>query len=346
MQDMRIGLVQTVDGLIRPDEVGIALMHEHLHVLGGSLTQVHGYKSDDAPTGFDHVTAAECRWNPGASEVNYRFDDREAIMSDLVDAVSVGVRTIVDVTPIELGRSPKMLQRYSKDTGLNVVMGTGYYLEATHRQVLMRGREEDQTFDTILNETSEGVGGVFPGIIGEIGTSDPPTSSELAVMRGAARAALATGLSLSVHLHPWGLNGHVVADVVEEIGLPPDRLILGHMNTAALAPSHLVELLKRRVVLGFDLFGFDHSLLGLGRYPPNDDLVAGVVADLIERDFVGQITLSQDVGVRTRLRRYGGWGYAHLIRHVVPLLREKGVAPADIEQMLVANTKRLLTVQV
>ena len=99
-------------------------------------------------------------------------------------------------------------------------------------------------------------------------------------------------------------------------------------------------------MLGFELFGFDHSLLGLGRYPPNDDLVAGVVADLIERDFVGQITLSQDVGVRTRLRRYGGWGYAHLIRHVVPLLREKGVAPADIEQMLVANTKRLLTVQV
>ena len=38
-----------------------------------------------------------------------------------------------------------------------------------------------------------------------------------------------------------------------------------------------------------------------------------------------RIVLGQDVGVRTRLRRWGGWGYAHLLEHVVPLLRELGV---------------------
>ena len=339
-------MVQTVTGLIPPEDVGVALLHEHLHILGGNLLKVHGYGTHDASTAFDHVTAAECRWNPGASEVNYQFDDRDAILSDLVDAASVGVRTIVDVTPIELGRNPESLQRYAQDSGLNVVMGTGHYLEATHRLVLSPGREENQTFERILGEAADGIRGVFPGIIGEIGTSDPPTASELAVLRGATRAATHTGMSLSIHLHPWGFNGDLVSNVVQDAGLPPERLILGHMNTAASAPSHLVDLLRRQVVLGFDLFGFDHSLLGVGRYPPSDDLVAGVVADLVERGFVDQIVLSQDVGVRTRLRRYGGWGYAHLVRHVVPLLREKGVKQADIETMLVTNTKRLLTIGV
>ncbi len=52
--------------------------------------------------------------------------------------------------------------------------------------------------------------------------------------------------------------------------------------------------------------------------------------------------LGQDIGVRTRLRRWGGWGYAHLLEHVVPLLRELGAGDDDIETMLVATPARLL----
>jgi len=311
---------------------------------GGRLLKTHGYTHQDEQTPFDHFAAAECRWNPGAHEANYEFDDREAILSDLLDAASLGVRTVVDVTPIELERNPESLQRYSRESGMNVVMGTGYYLEATHRLVIPPGREEEQTFETIVNEAASGADGVFPGIIGEIGTSNPPTASELAVLRGAARAATATGMSLSVHVHPWGFNGAIVATVVADAGLSLDRLILGHMNTAADDAPYLADLLGRGAVLGFDLFGFDHSLLGIGRYPPSEDLVAGVIATLVEQGFAEQIVLSQDVGVRTRLRRYGGWGYGHLMRHVVPLLQAKGVTPVAIDQMLLSNTKRLLTI--
>ena len=48
--------------------------------------------------------------------------------------------------------------------------------------------------------------------------------------------------------------------------------------------------------------------------------------------------------MRTRLRRWGGWGYAHLLEHVVPVLRELGIDDAAIDAMLVTNPARLLAV--
>jgi len=54
--------------------------------------------------------------------------------------------------------------------------------------------------------------------------------------------------------------------------------------------------------------------------------------------------LGQDIGVRTRLRRWGGWGYAHLLEHVVPVMRELGIDDDALDAMLVRTPARLLAV--
>lgn len=195
-----------------------------------------------------------------------------------------------------------------------------------------------------MNEHENGVDGVRPGIVGEIGTSDPPTRSELGVLRGSARAALETGLALTVHVHPWGYTGDRVLECALDEGLSPERVILNHMSTAIDQLDYLRRLLAQGVTLSFDLFGFDHSLLGPGRYAPSDDDVAACVAALAREGWTSQMVLSQDVGVRTRLRRYGGWGYGHLVRHVVPLLTAKGLDDQAVRTMLFGNPRRLLTI--
>ena len=43
-----------------------------------------------------------------------------------------GCSTVVDATPLGLGREPERLLEIAQRTGLNVVMGCGYYLEQTH----------------------------------------------------------------------------------------------------------------------------------------------------------------------------------------------------------------------
>jgi phosphotriesterase-related protein len=336
-------LIRTVTGDIAPESAGVTLVHEHLHMDATPLLTEHGYSADSGHAEpFTAATAGECRWNPGAHPDNYALTEIDAVLEDLLDARDLGVATVVDATPIDLGRSPARLRELAQRTGLQIVMGTGYYLAATHRGVLEDGHEEQATYDRILEEHRHGVDGVHPGLIGEIGTGHPPAPSELRVLRGAARAARATGLALSVHIHPWGDGGRTVMDVVADVGLSPHRVVLQHMNTAIGAPDYLTELLHSGAHLGFDLFGFDHSLLGAGRYPPSDADAATAVARLVHDGWIQQLVLSQDVGVRTRLRRYGGWGYGHLLRHVVPLLRERGVDDTGLATLLVANPARLL----
>jgi len=306
------------------------------------LVTPHGYQH--SLTGaFDVEAAGECRWDPGAHPENYRLVDEGEVSADLLDFRELGGRAIVDATPIDLGRNPVALQRFSRATGLHVVMGTGYYLEPTHRGYLTPGAEDEQTYLHITEEFEHGVAttGVRPGLIGEIGTSDPPTESELRVLRGAARAARDTGLALCAHVHPWGRGGPLVADVAMTEGLAPERIALLHTTTAR--PDDLDVLRATGVWLSFDLFGFDHSLLSAGRYPPTDVDSAAIVAQLFADGLEDRVLVSQDVGVRTRLRRHGGWGYGHLLRHVVPLLRMAGLSEADLHKLVVLNPARLLS---
>lgn len=171
------------------------------------------------------------------------------------------------------------------------------------------------------------------------------TPAEEHVLRAMAWAQLQTGLALTVHVHPWGRGGHQVMDVLEAEGVSPDRVVLNHAFVDSDQPDYVAALLARGATLGYDMFGFDHALFRVGRYPPSDFEVATVVARLIEAGHAGQLILSQDVCVKTRLRAYGGWGYAHIIEHVVPVLRDLGVSAEDLDQILVRNPARLLAVR-
>jgi len=313
-----------------------------------NLAAAHGYVSDPEPGVFDTAAAAECRWNPGAHPDNYRFTQHEPVLEDLVDYRELGGRAVVDATPFDLGRDPLALLKLSEESDLHVVMGTGHYLEATHRAFIDKGSEESATYDAIVAEHEDGAigsGGIRPGLIGEVGTSDPPTEGELRVVRGSARAALDTGLPLSIHLHPWGDNADRVLAAVGETGLPMNSVLLNHMMPIPGHDERLRSLLALDVRLSFDLFGFDHSMLGPGRWPPSDDQGAATIAMLKSEGFGAQVMLSQDVGVRTRLRRYGGWGYGHMLRHVVPLLRSHGVSEDGITQLFIENPVAYLTLK-
>jgi phosphotriesterase-related protein len=336
------GLVRTVLGDVPVEALGLTLVHEHVRMDCSPLLAAHGYVPDPTLGPFDAAIAAECRWNPGAHPDNYRFTEDDPVLEDLVDYRELGGGTIVDATPFDLGRDPDALVDFARRSGLHLVMGTGYYLEATHRAHLPAGDEERATYDAILADCAPG-NAVRPGIIGEIGTFDPPTASELRVVRGAARAALDTGLSLSVHLHPWSDTAEVVLDVIAETGLPIERVLLNHLSTAVGRDEQLDRVLATGARISFDLCGFDHSLLGPGRWPPSDDDAMATTVRLLRGPYAQQVMVSQDIGVRTRLRHYGGWGYGHMLRHLVPVLQRHGATDAEVRQLLVDNPARWLT---
>ena len=337
-------VVQTVLGPIDPDDLGVTLAHEHLWMDSSPLFAVHGYRATAAGT-WDSAAAAEARWNPGSHPDNYRLTDVAAAVEELAPFVRAGGRSLVELTPPSLGRDPIRVREISERAGVHVVLGAGQYLEAVHEPWVADATERTIS-DRLLHEVRDGIdaSGVRPGIFGEIGTSDPVSPGERRVLRAVAAAAAESGLAISVHLHPWGCEGPAVLDELERAGADPERVILGHVNTAFDRPDILRALMDRGATLGFDLFGFDHSLLGTGRWPPSDRDVAMRIATLIDEGYTERLVLGQDVGVRTRLRRWGGWGYAHLLEHVVPLLGELGVDDLAIRTMLVSNPARLLAV--
>jgi phosphotriesterase-related protein len=223
-------------------------------------------------------------------------------------------------------------------------MGCGWYLEAVHPEGLA-ARSVDDLAAELVGELRDGVGdtGIRPGLIGEIGTSAVPTEAEWRVLRAAAAAQRETGVCVSVHLHPWSKNGLAVLDLLEGEGVDPGRVVLNHLTTAIDDEAYQLALLERGAFACYDLFGFDHSCLGPGRYAPSDHDAAIRVSWLAERGHLAQLLVSQDVGVKTRLRAFGGWGYAHLFEHVVPLLRTAGFDDTALETLLVRNPRRALT---
>ena len=56
---------------------------------------------------------------------------------------------------------------------------------------------------------------------------------------------------------------------------------------------------------------------------------SGMLLMLLDEGYERQLLLSQDVCMKMQLRRYGGHGYSHILRHTVPSLRRRGVDRAD-----------------
>jgi phosphotriesterase-related protein len=290
-------------------------------------------------------TAAEARWNPNAYLDNYDVTDVDLIVEELAPFRAAGGRAIVETTPSGMGRSPQALAEIGERADVRVVMGCGYYIEPHPESLALRSAED--VAEELLREIRYGVDGtgIRPGIIGEIGTGPAFSAAEEKVLRAAAWAQRETGLALTVHLHPWHENGGRVLDLLDAEGVDPDRVILNHLSTAFDDDAYQRSLLDRGVYLAYDLFGFDHSLIQIGRYAPSDRDVAAKVVELGRAGFLERLLVSQDVAVRTRLRAYGGWSYDHLLSHVVPLLVELGLDRAQVDTLLVENPRRVLATE-
>src|SRR5690606_30932354 len=200
--------VMTVSGPIPPDKVGFALPHEH--------TAIHLWQ---IPNRWDY-------WELTPED--------DLITEELKDFRRRGGATLVDLTLDGVGRDPHRLRRLASATGLNIVMGAGWYRGAYYpAEALIDRRSVDDLAAQIIGEFEHGVGdsGIRPGIIGEIGTDKPWVSpSEERVHRAAARAARATGMATTPRAVQWSV-GLARRKIFTEQGVDPARVVIGHADS-------------------------------------------------------------------------------------------------------------------
>ena len=335
------GVVETVLGPVPAGALGVTLAHEHLlldarpswHEPVGEMKRELAY----APVTPDilHVL----RQDPYLNLDNCLLDDEGLAAEEAARFARVGGQTMVDATCLGIGRDPQALRRISSRTGLNVVMGTGFYLERTHPP-FVRDAPIAALAERMVRDLTEGEAGVKAGYLGEIGVSKDFTPAEEKVLRAAARAQAEVGVALSVHLPGWERHGHRVLDVVEQEGGEVNRTILDHMNPSGNDLAYQTSLADRGAYLEYDMIGMDYYFAGEDAQSPSDDENARALTGLLGRGYGAHLLLSHDVFLKMMLTRYGGNGYAYLSEHFVPRLTRHGVTQAEVDTMLVANPAR------
>jgi phosphotriesterase-related protein len=317
--------VETVRGPVPTADLGQVLMHEHVFVLSADVQQ--NYPEE---------------WGSEDQRVNDAVEKLTAL-------AATGVRTIVDPTVIGLGRYIPRVQRVAEQVDLNIVVATGCYTYGDvpfffhHRGPALNaalGTEvPDPMVDMFVRDVEEGISGTGVKAAFLKCAIDSPglTPGVERVMRAVARAHHRTGVPITVHTHPRSRQGLVVQKVLEEEGVDPRRVVLGHSGDTTDA-DHLTELADAGFVLGMDRFGINLDTTFEAR--------ADIVVEMCRRGYAASMVLSQDAScyidwvdpdVMAMLTQ---WRYTHIHEEVLPYLREHGVTDEQIETMLVINPRR------
>lgn len=290
-----MGQVVTVLGPVPASELGVTDAHDHLFLRSPTLP---GQDFDDVDKAVEEVTGS-------------------------------GLKTIVEVTPIGLGRNPAGMRAVSERTGVHVIAATGYHRDAHYppgHWVLDESVE--QLAERILDDLREGMTGdaARAGVIKAGASYQHITQFEERRLTAAAIGSRETGAPILVHTE-IGTCGHQIIDLLTREGIAPERIILAHLDRNPDVELHR-ELADRGVWLEYDT-------PGRIKYRPDSQLL-----ELIEAGPHGQVMLGLDLGRRDYFRAYGGGpGLGYLMHTFVPRLRKR-LGEQVAHQILVANPAR------
>lgn len=119
----------------------------------------------------------------------------------LDEAKRYGVRRFQDCTPAYLGRNPKLLQRLSDATGIEIWTNTGWYAARNHQYLPPEAKTEtpERIARRWVEEWKNGVDGMKPRFI-KIGVNNGPLPElDRKIVRAAALCSKETGLTIQSH---------------------------------------------------------------------------------------------------------------------------------------------------
>jgi phosphotriesterase-related protein len=339
----------TVLGTVDVDELGLTLMHEHLihddvpdpfwfspreDDLDGAMA--------DAPITMDIL--GDLYRSPHINRENNRLTRRDPMADELRRFKDAGGGTLVEVSTRGMVPDPAGVAEIAREVGVHVVMGTGWYVGASHPPEV-EGSTADEMAARLVADFDAGIDDtdVRAGIIGEMGVSVEMTANEAKTLHAAGMAATQTGATVMVHLEMDGEQAFPAFELLTGEGVAPDRIVMNHMDEA----HNTLDYCRRVAELGcgvqFDTFGSEWYFDDVNLVEPRDTDRVTVLAALCADGLADQLTIAHDVFWKQHLRAYGGTGFDHIPRTVVGMLREAGVSEADLDKILVQNPKRLLS---
>lgn len=265
------GLVRTVLGRISMEGVGITSIHEHLYARAAPELIRH-----DPDLDLTQLTPT---------------------LSDLADFFQLGGRTIVDMTTMDYGRDISALVSLEETSKVHVVAATGMN-KAKYCEAYVNQRGINILADQWIKELTEGVGETHarPGVLKAATSLDKIHSCEEKVLRSVARAHKETGWPISTHTEA-GTMAEEQVDLLISEGVPPDHIIIGHMDRRPDPALHR-RLIGRGVFLGYDQ-------IPKKKYGTRDPAL-GLLIQFAREGLHHSIVLGGDLSRRSYYRGWGG----------------------------------------
>lgn len=302
-----------------PEELagGATLFHEHLS-LGPDFSDRFRAAAAAVLAAQGAPPAQRPAGPPPAPPGTDPMRNVDLMAEELRTAQRDGVACIVDAGLEGAGMDLAFIREAAKKSGLPVIKGAGFYTEPFYpRQVA--GMSEEQLVRALIRQVNEYPAGVF----GEIGSWDEISAVERKVFRAVGKAHVATNLSIFTHTGIPGKSAIEQLDLLEDAGVDPRRVCIGHLGNLNDPTVYVHKALCRRGAY----VGFDRQGGGGG-----DAAVVPLVMALIEAGFADHLLISGDA-----FR-----GYGRPITAFVPRLKAAGASDEVLRKITVDNPRRFL----
>lgn len=337
------GFIQTVLGPQQANAGGAFLVHEHLL---GDVTPPGAFPPGTPQVEINLENVWDVRYQWCGHYGNQILNDVELLTNEMKILKKDGGCCVVEQTSRGLRPDPEGLAQISRDSGIWIVAGTGFYTAEFAGRELAALDQQDISF-RIYSDLKHGIDDTFirAGFIGEIGLSTPPHPDEIKALKGAADAQGKTGAGMCIHPPRDAKLLPQLLEIISKSGGMVKKTAVAHLERTMPSMEAYLELARTGCFLELDFFGLES-----GYYPfatvdlPNDAGRLTIIRTLIDHGHLGQILVSHDICHKSRLRRFGGEGYGHIFRNIVPMMRARGFQPEEIKAILTENPQNLLAI--
>lgn len=310
-------LINSVLGPLDTQDIGFTLSHEHIVVTSAGIQYVY-------PEFID------------------RAGSISRAVAELKTAYAEGLRTIVDVTTLDLGRDIRLIEQVSRESGVNIICATGTWRDIPR---VFWAATPDKIASLYVREIEVGIEntGIKAGIIKVANDMGGVTPEGEVIVRAAARAQKSTGVPISTHTWAPERVGEQQVKIFEEEGVDLNRVYIGHSNDTTDL-NYLIGLLKKGVWIGLDRYPgrqTQHTPGWIGRTETAKHLIDAGYGHRIMLGHDWSVTLSiVSQEIQAQRSASNPDGYLFITRRVIPKLKELGVSELDIQNIFVNNPRR------
>ncbi|WP_416969817.1 phosphotriesterase family protein [Streptomyces sp. 4F14] len=298
--------VRTVLGDVPPERLGVCDAHDHLFLSSPLL--------------------------PGQE-----LRSASAARAELAAFRELGGGSVVQWTPYRMGRRAADLPSLARESGVNIVAATGLHQARHYGDEVLAEVRGPRLAEVFVAELTVGIGvsGVRAGLVKVAGGFHGLDAHARWTMAAAAEAHRATGAPIAVHLE-LGTGALDVLDLLcGELGVPPERVVLGHLNRSPDLVMHR-HIAESGCYLAFDGPSSAHHA--------TDWRMPDAVLALVEGGFGQRLLLGGDTTTAAARSVNGGPGMPYLLRRV----RERlvaGVGEGVVGRMFTENAGRAFSVE-